>query len=106
MNRKMPVYCIALVKILMFSTHSMKYIWYSPQKSKYPLYITTGKRDKVDRGGDINFICRCYIIIVLCVIVYLYNITTSFVRYTCSCIINNNTAGNHVTASVSIYTKM
>ena len=35
-NRKMPVY--ALVKILMFSTHSMKYIWYSPQKSKYPLY--------------------------------------------------------------------
>ena len=29
----------ALVKILMFSTHSMKYIWYSPQKSKYPLFI-------------------------------------------------------------------
>ena len=27
------------MKILMFSTHSMKYIWYSPQKSKYPLYI-------------------------------------------------------------------
>ena len=26
------------MKILMFSTHSMKYIWYSPQKSKYPLY--------------------------------------------------------------------
>ena len=23
----------------MFSTHSMKYIWYSPQKSKYPLFI-------------------------------------------------------------------
>ena len=23
----------------MFSTHSMKYIWYSPQKSKYPVYI-------------------------------------------------------------------
>ena len=39
------------MKILMFSTHSMKYIWYSPQKSKYPLchkncmttrYITLG----------------------------------------------------------------
>ena len=27
------------MKILMFSTHSLKYIWYSPQKSKYPLYI-------------------------------------------------------------------
>ena len=27
------------MKILMFSTHSMKYIWYSPQKSKYPLFI-------------------------------------------------------------------
>ena len=27
------------MKILMFSTHSMKYICYSPQKSKYPLYI-------------------------------------------------------------------
>ena len=26
------------MKILMFSTHSMKYIWYSPQKSKYPLF--------------------------------------------------------------------
>ena len=30
--------CCALMKILMFSTHSMKYIWYSPQKSKYPLF--------------------------------------------------------------------
>ena len=28
------------MKILMFSTHSMKYIWYSPQKSKYPLYTS------------------------------------------------------------------
>ena len=24
---------------MMFSTHSMKYIWYSPQKSKYPLFL-------------------------------------------------------------------
>ena len=30
--------CCALMKILMFSTHSMKYIWYSPKKSKYPLF--------------------------------------------------------------------
>ena len=29
----------ALVKLLIFSTHSMKYIWYSPQNSKYPLCI-------------------------------------------------------------------
>ena len=28
----------------MFSTHSMKYIWYSPQKSKYPLYIVPVKQ--------------------------------------------------------------
>ena len=27
------------MKILMFSTDLMKYIWYSPQKSKYHLYI-------------------------------------------------------------------
>ena len=27
------------MKFLIFSTHSMKYIWYSPQKSKYPLCI-------------------------------------------------------------------
>ena len=27
------------MKILTFLTHSMKYIWYSPQKSKYPLFI-------------------------------------------------------------------
>ena len=31
--------CCAIVKILMFSTHSMKYIWYSPQKSKYPPFM-------------------------------------------------------------------
>ena len=31
--------CYALVKLLILSTHSMKYICYSPQKSKYPLYI-------------------------------------------------------------------
>ena len=31
--------CCALMKILMFSTHSMRYFWYSPQKSKYPLCI-------------------------------------------------------------------
>ena len=30
-------------EILMFSTHSMKYIWYSPQKSKYPLIISLGE---------------------------------------------------------------
>ena len=32
---------LALVKLLIFSTHSIKYIWYSPQKSKYPLFILT-----------------------------------------------------------------
>ena len=37
---------LRLVKILLFSTHSMKYIWYSSQKSKYPLYITTGLTDQ------------------------------------------------------------
>ena len=26
-------------ELLIFSRHSMKYIWYSPQKSKYPLFI-------------------------------------------------------------------
>ena len=31
------------MKILMFSTHSMKYIWCSPQKSKYPLCIKIDK---------------------------------------------------------------
>ena len=31
--------CYACLKIQMFSTHLMKYIWYSPQKSKYPLFI-------------------------------------------------------------------
>ena len=30
---------LALVTILIFSTHSMKYIWYSPQTSKYRLYM-------------------------------------------------------------------
>ena len=28
-----------ITHIFKFSTHSMKYIWYSPQKSRYPLYI-------------------------------------------------------------------
>ena len=30
----------------MFSTHSMKYIWYSPQKSKYPLCINVKLQHK------------------------------------------------------------
>ena len=40
------------LKTLKFSTHSMKYIWYSPQKSKYPL---CNKIDKplVDSGLQI-----------------------------------------------------
>ena len=28
------------MKLLIFLTHSMKYIWYSPQKRKYPLFIS------------------------------------------------------------------
>ena len=28
------------MKILIFSLHSVKYIWNSPQKSKYPLFIS------------------------------------------------------------------
>ena len=31
--------CVARVKMLIFSPHSMKYIWYSPQKSKFSLYF-------------------------------------------------------------------
>ena len=31
------LYGYALMKLLIFSTHSMKYIWYTPQESKYPL---------------------------------------------------------------------
>ena len=38
MSKLSLVLCI--VKIPMFSTHSMKYIWYSAKKSKYPLFIT------------------------------------------------------------------
>ena len=29
----------ALIRLLIFSTHLMKYIWYSPQKSKFPLFV-------------------------------------------------------------------
>ena len=31
--------CAARVKIFMFSTHEMKYIWYSPKKSKFSFYF-------------------------------------------------------------------
>ena len=30
------------MKLLIFSTYSVKYIWYSPQKSKYILYLFRG----------------------------------------------------------------
>ena len=33
--------CCALVKILMFSTHSMKYVWYSPKKVNI-FYLLSG----------------------------------------------------------------
>ena len=31
--------CIARVKMLIFSLHEMKYIWYLPKKSKFSLYL-------------------------------------------------------------------
>ena len=37
------------MKILMFSTHSMKYIWYSFQKSKYPIYIYIQYKHRLSR---------------------------------------------------------
>ena len=42
--------CYALVNLLIFSSHSMKYIWYSPQKSKYPLYICTKFHENILDG--------------------------------------------------------
>ena len=30
--------CCALVNLLIFSSQSIKYVWYSPQNSKYPLF--------------------------------------------------------------------
>ena len=42
------------MKILMFSTHSMKYIWYSPQKSKYPLYIKKQQQKTRNKVTDIE----------------------------------------------------
>ena len=46
------------MKILMFSTHSMKYIWYSPQKRKYPLFI----REVINVNTDyflLLMVCLC-----------------------------------------------
>ena len=31
--------CVARVKMLIFSPHKMKYIWYLPKKSKFSLYF-------------------------------------------------------------------
>ena len=31
--------CVARVKMLIFSPHEMKYIWYLPKKSKFSLYF-------------------------------------------------------------------
>ena len=42
------------MKILMFSTHSMKYIWYSPQKSKYPLYMVCLSDNKTVRQNPVD----------------------------------------------------
>ena len=41
------------MKLLVFLTHSMKYIWYSPQKSKYPLYIF---QSTYHRGTIFNYL--------------------------------------------------
>ena len=35
--QKFYSYC-ALVNLLIFSSQSIKYVWYSPQNSKYPLF--------------------------------------------------------------------
>ena len=49
-------------KILFFPPHSMEYIWYSPQKSKYPLFINSffmhmfQLHSKVNRGwAEFNY---------------------------------------------------
>ena len=31
--------CVARVKLLIFSTHEMKYFWYMPKKSKFSFYF-------------------------------------------------------------------
>ena len=38
-NIRIFTLCCALVNLLIFSSHSMKFVWYSPRKSKYPLCI-------------------------------------------------------------------
>ena len=35
--------CVARVKMLIFSPHEMKYIWYMPKKSKVSLFFTQWK---------------------------------------------------------------
>ena len=42
--------CYALVKFLIVSIHSMKCIWYSSQKRKYPLYICAKFREIISNG--------------------------------------------------------
>ena len=46
---------------MVFSKHSMEYIWYSPQKSKYPLYIYLCTYLCIAPGGIdfISIVCSC-----------------------------------------------
>ena len=68
---KTSKFSYVLMKILTFSTHSMKYIWYSIKKSKYPLCIfslvtdtiyifTVAKQDFLDNYGTGTFFKRFY----------------------------------------------
>ena len=45
--------CYALVKLLIFSTHSMKYIWFSPQNRKYPLFLNEINSEKKKKKSNI-----------------------------------------------------
>ena len=63
------------MKILMFSTHSMKYIWYSPQKSKYPLYIHIRVVEISEFKLDLSELLKqLYIFKYFSVIIYFLNI--------------------------------
>ena len=39
--------CVARVKMLIFSPHEMKYIWYLPKKSKFSLYFILNRNTEI-----------------------------------------------------------
>ena len=66
--------CYALVNLPIFSTHSMKYIWYSPKESKY-VYLSIKQMNGLIDGLTVSL--KCFLGLLISGIFFIYKLFVS-----------------------------